>query len=89
MLHVPNITASMISVHRFASDNNCIYEFNASDFCVKDKATEKMLFRERSESGLYPFSMSSSYSNKASPTAPLEEKVSAFVWHSRLGHPAS
>lgn len=44
MSHVPNMTTNLISVHRFAYDNNCIFEFDASGFYVKDKVTGKMLF---------------------------------------------
>lgn len=68
MLHIHNIIANLISVHCFAYDNNYIFEFDAFGFCVKDRATGKMLFRRRSENILYPFPMSSYYSNKASPT---------------------
>lgn len=45
LLHVPHISANLLSVNRFAHDNNCVFEFDASGFCVKDKAMGKMLFR--------------------------------------------
>lgn len=91
MLHVPHMSTNLISVNRFATDTNCVFEFDSSGFCIKDKATGKMLFCGRSESGLYPFPIHriSTHSNKASPTALIGEKVSASMWHSRLGHPAS
>lgn len=91
MLHVPNIAANLIPVHCFATDNNCVFEFDASDFCVEDKVTGRMLFHELSEKGLYPFPlcMQSSLPNTASTRALIGEKAFASVWHSCRGHPAS
>ena len=45
MLCVLNISANLISVHYFANDNNCMFIFDSSGFCIKDKAMGKMLFR--------------------------------------------
>lgn len=91
MLHVPHMTINLFSIHRFAFDNNYFFEFDNFGFCIKDKATRKVLFREQSENGLYPFPIhvAPTHSNEASPTAFLGEKVSASIWHSQLGHPAS
>ena len=91
ILHVPHMSTNLISVNRFAIDNNCVFKFDASGFGVKDKVTEKMLFRRRSENGLYPFPIRRipTHSNKASPTALIGERVLASIWHSRLGHPTS
>lgn len=91
MLHVPNIAVNLLSVHRFATNNNCVFYFDASVFCVKDKAARRMFFQGQSENDLYPFplSLQSSQSNKTRPSAFIGEKVNAPVWHSRLKHPAS
>lgn len=81
MLCVPNISTNLISVHRFANDNNCMYIFYASGFCIKDKATRKMLFRGQSENGLYPFPIRKLYthSNKVGPAAYVGERVSTSI----------
>lgn len=70
MLDIPNIFEILISINRFAGDNSCEFVFDASGFCVKDKATRKTLFGRQSENGLFSFSIRriSSPSNKAGPT---------------------
>lgn len=57
MLHVPNkiMIVNLIYLHSFAFDNNCLFELDAFDFCVKNKAIEKMPFREQNEIASIPF----------------------------------
>jgi hypothetical protein len=49
-----------------------------------------MLFRGKTEGGLYPFHMHDQiYSKIGRPFALVSVRVGASIWHSRLGHPAS
>ncbi|RWR76373.1 putative polyprotein [Cinnamomum micranthum f. kanehirae] len=91
MLCVPHISTNLISVHRFANDNNCFFIFDSSGFCIKDKASGKTLFRGQSKNGLYPFPIRRlpTHSNNDGHAAFVGERVTASIWHSRLGHPAS
>ena len=54
ILHVPSANKNLVSVHRFASDNNTCIEFHPNHFLIKDLATKKVLHRGRCEDGLYP-----------------------------------
>jgi hypothetical protein len=54
ILHVPRIRKDLLSVYRLVSDNDVFVEFHRHFFCVKDKATNKILLHGRSHGGLYP-----------------------------------
>lgn len=88
MLHVPSMTTNLIYVRHFAADNNCLFVFYTSNFCIKDKATRNTFFREQSENVLYPFPLRclSSNSNKTTPLAYVGTRVLVSIWHSQLGH---
>jgi histone deacetylase 1/2 len=62
-------------------------EFHRHFFCVKDKATRKILLHGRSQGGLYPipFARASTSSRHASASV----KVTPSQWHQRLGHPTN
>jgi hypothetical protein len=86
ILHIPQATKSLISVHRFTKDNNVYIEFHPWYFYVKDLATRKVLLKGRCIKGLYPNVSSALSKNKRAFSA---IKPSASKWHSRLGHPSS
>ncbi|GJY65726.1 hypothetical protein Tco_0467964 [Tanacetum coccineum] len=54
VLVTPNIIKNLISVRQFTRDNNCIIEFNAFGFSVKDFLTRHILLRCDSSGDLYP-----------------------------------
>jgi hypothetical protein len=86
VLHVPQISKNLISVHKFTNDTNTLMEFHPSFFNVKDLDSRKLLVQGASKDGLYPFPVSS---NTNPPRfALLGERASLQQWHSRLGHPA-
>ncbi|GKA36305.1 ribonuclease H-like domain-containing protein [Tanacetum coccineum] len=62
------------------TDNNCIVEFDAFGFSVKDFLTRHTLLRCDSSGDLYPVT-----SPSLTPHALLS--VSSSTWHQRLGHP--
>lgn len=86
VLHVPSATKSLLSVHRFTSDNNVFLEFHPDDFFVKDQASRTTLPRGKSRGGLYPFP--SSWAGLSSKQAFSATKPSSMLWHGRLGHPS-
>jgi histone deacetylase 1/2 len=87
ILHVPNISQHLLSVYRLVCDNDVFVEFHRHFFCVKDKATRRILLHGRSHGGLYPipFSRASSSSRHALSGA----KTTSSQWHQRLGHPTN
>nr|CAN82452.1 hypothetical protein VITISV_003326 [Vitis vinifera] len=97
VFHVPFISANLISVAKFYSDNNALIEFHSNAFFVKDRHTKMVLTQGKLENGLYKFPVFSNkkpYSsiNNASAfhfhfSSTVENK--AELWHNRLGHVAS
>jgi hypothetical protein len=85
VLHVPQISKNLISIHKFTKDTNTLFEFHPYYFLLKDRATGKVLFRGPNKDGLYHFLP---HANKSSTSALVGERVSIPQWHSRLGHPA-
>jgi len=98
VFHVPFISANIISVAKFCSDNNALIEFWSNSFFVKDLHTKKVLARGRLENGLYRFPVLKNkklaYVGVHKPSAfhsyncrPVDNKV--VLWHHRLGHVTS
>jgi histone deacetylase 1/2 len=88
ILHVPNISKNLLSVHRIVSDNDVFIEFHRHFFCVKDKATKNIILQGRSRGGLYPvpFHRASSSTTRHAFSG---VKLSFRQWHQRLGHPSN
>ena len=86
ILHVPNASKNLLSVHRFTLDNHVFIEFHPSFFLIKDQATRNIIHRGRCVGGLYPLISSSVSSNEKQAFAVT--KPSHAKWHSRLGHPS-
>jgi len=95
VFHVPFISANLISVAKFCSDNNALIEFRSNSFLVKDLHTMKVLARGRLENGLYRFPVLKNkklaYVGAHKPFAfhsynfrPVDNKV--VMWHHKLGH---
>lgn len=55
LLHVPKITKNLLSVSKFASDNNVFFEFFPKFCYVKDQATKEVLMAGKLKEGLYVF----------------------------------
>ena len=43
LLHVPSISKSLLSVSKFAHDNNVLFEFHSNKCFVKDQVTRTVL----------------------------------------------
>lgn len=89
LLHCPTASTNLLLMHQFSKDNSCYFYFDPNGFVVKDKISGRILFQGPIEHGLYPFRLTSNHVNKAGPAVLLGERVSAPIWHSRLGHPSN
>lgn len=80
ILHVPTITKNLLSIHKFAVDNNVFVEFHPYFCLVKDIQMQQTLMKGEHKDGLYPLNFfqncSSFFGEKASPN----------TCHNRLGH---
>jgi hypothetical protein len=97
VFHVLFISANLISVAKFCSNNNALIEFQSNRFFIKDLYTKKVLAQGRLENGLYRFLVlnnkkmayvgvnnSSTFHSHSFST--IDNKVE--LWHHRLGHAA-
>jgi hypothetical protein len=88
VLHVPQATKNLASVHRFTSDNNVFFELHPDFFLIKDHASRKTLLHGWSKGGLYPITCGSNTSAIVKH-AFSSIKVSTSRWHAHLGHHSS
>ena len=85
ILHVPDITKHLISVHKFSRDNDVFIEYHPWHFSIKDRQSKKSLLVGTCESGLYPITPSDAASLHH---ALFSRSPSRAQWHARLGHPS-
>ncbi|KAK4433482.1 hypothetical protein Salat_1110500 [Sesamum alatum] len=81
ILHMPDISKHLLSVHKFSRDNDVFFEFHPWHFSIKDRKSKTSLLERRCESGLYPI--------KASDVAALKHALvsnttSFTQWHAGL-----
>jgi hypothetical protein len=88
ILHDPQSSKNLASVHKFTSDNNVFFELHPDFFFIKYRESRKTLFQGRSKGDLYPL--------PCSTTSPTRDKHLLSVnkphqsrWLARLGHHAS
>ena len=86
ILHVPEISKHLLSVHKFSRDNDVFFEFHPWHFSIKDRQSRKSLLNGRCESGLYPIKPSDVDNLKH---ALVSRSTTHAQWHARLGHPSS
>jgi hypothetical protein len=89
ILHVPNASKNLLSVHRFTYDNRVFIEFHPFFFLIKDQVTRKIIHKGRCVGGLYPLISSLVSSSQFQKHAFVAAKPTHVKWHSRLGHPSS
>jgi histone deacetylase 1/2 len=85
VLHVPNISKHLLSVHKLSRDNNVFFEFHPWSYFIKDRATRQLLLEGKCESGLYPIKPSNAASLRQ---AFVSSSVQPDQWHARFGHPS-
>ena len=54
ILHMPEISKHLLSVHKFSGDNDIFFKYHPWHFYIKDRQSRKSLLDGRCESGLYP-----------------------------------
>ena len=87
LLHVPEITRNLLSVHQFTLDNGVYLEFHPYDVYVKDRQMGRFLFKGFLKDGQYALPLKSARSTSvANISAFSAMKVPLSTWHSRLGH---
>jgi histone deacetylase 1/2 len=86
ILHIPQASKNLLSVHKLALDNNAFLEFHPFFFLIKDQATRRIQFKGPCRGGLYPLVP---ISNGSSKHAFIIIKPSSSTWHCLLGHPSS
>lgn len=79
ILHVPTAQKSLVSVHRFSSDNHASLEYFPNHFLIKDLDTRKVLLQGRCRDGLYPLPSDSSWRGHLAPSSPLH-LYGTIVW---------
>jgi len=86
VLVVPVITKKLISISQLTKDNNCWVIFFYSGFIIQDRVTGVLLGVGRCENGLYV--LQQHHYALASTVSSNKLRVSAHLWHARLGHPS-
>jgi hypothetical protein len=82
ILHVPQASKNLLSLHRLDRDNNAFLEFHPHHFFIKEQGTKKVILKGRCEGGLYPLKHASSRNKHVFAAI----KPSSTVWHHLLGH---
>ncbi|KAF7831079.1 Retrovirus-related Pol polyprotein from transposon TNT 1-94 [Senna tora] len=55
ILHVPDVSKNLLSISKFAKDNNVYFEFHSNRCFVKSQVDHKVLLEGRNKQGLYLF----------------------------------
>lgn len=91
-MHVPAASKNLISVSKFASDNQVYFEFYPNTCYVKSQGTKKVLLRGTLKDGLYYFPdlkilpHSPTHALLTTSSSRRCTKEDYFLWHCRLGH---
>jgi hypothetical protein len=85
ILLAPDIVQSLLSVHRFTTDNWCSIEFDPFDLSVNDLSIRNVIVRSNSTDPLYMLCLPRSTTPSADAMAALAA-VAPTTWH-HLGHP--
>jgi GAG-pre-integrase domain len=85
ILHVPSFTKKLLSLSQLLLDNSLIIEFSSNTCFIKDRLTSTPLLQAKFHNGIYSIRLPLSFP----PQAFLGARVSADVWHARLGHPST
>ncbi|KAF3786626.1 hypothetical protein EJ110_NYTH25134 [Nymphaea thermarum] len=64
-LHVPTIAHNLLSVRKFTTDNDCLFEFSPYEFVIKDRRTNKIILQGPKKcNGLYPIALKRASENQ-------------------------
>ena len=68
ILHVPKITKNLLSVSKFARENNVLFEFHPNFCLIKDQVSEIVVMEGKLKDGLYAFDSSQIQLQKSAPS---------------------
>jgi hypothetical protein len=88
VLHVPQSSKNLASIHKITSDNNVFFELHPDFFFVKDRESRKTLLQGWSRGGIYPLPCSTSSTSCGKKLRSIS-KPHQSRWHAHLGHPSS
>lgn len=80
VLHVPQLSANLLSIHQLSKDNKCQIIFDADNVVVQDNTSIKLMYHGWSKNGMYPLF------NPSTHMALHVGQQVMFIWHKRLGH---
>jgi hypothetical protein len=83
VLHVPQATRNLASVHHLTADNDVFLELHSTFFLVKDRSMRRTLLHGPCKNGLYPIPSLDSMPHKQCLNV---TKPSTEQWHSQLCH---
>jgi hypothetical protein len=88
VLHVPNLTANLLSIRKLIKDINCSVTFFLDHCIFQDLATGRTIGQARVKDGLYMLGVQGSSSNSPSLSFISVNSNKTDVWnhHRRLGH---
>jgi hypothetical protein len=92
ILLAQDMVQSLVSVHRFTTDNWCSMEFNPFGLSVQDLTTKNVIVGSNSTGLLYTMRLPESLTPSSSVVAALTTVphtltvVAPTTWHSHLGH---
>jgi hypothetical protein len=81
-----DIVQTLVSVHRFTTDNWCSMEFDPFGLFVNDLTTYNVIVRSNSTDPLYMMCLPGSITPSSGTVTALTAAAPA-TWHHRLGHP--
>jgi hypothetical protein len=93
ILLTPDMVQSLLSVHRFTTDNWCSMGFDPFGLSMKDLTIKNVIVRSNSTGPLYTMRLPGSLTLSSSAVAALAAVphaltvVAPTTWHRRLGHP--
>jgi len=95
VLHIPNLSTSLISIHKLIKDLSCNVVFCDNACVFQDKDSGRTIGNAREWNGLYYFdnqnlirSFNISNNNSFLSESIKTNKEKVFLYHCRLGHPS-
>ena len=90
MLHVPNLAANLLSIHKIIKDLICSATFFFDHFIFQDLVMGRMIGQAKVKDGLYVLRMQSSNSNPFPRSFISVNSNKDNIWnhYRRLGHPS-
>lgn len=88
LLHVPNLSYNLLSVHHLTNDNNCFITFDANGYFIFDRKTNQLLLKGPCHQGLYVIKSAIAPTTQDRHLALLSTHSISNLWHKRLDHPS-